>query len=97
MVPSISVIGRGLIFQKGSLFLVTKLIFRKQSEEPESTNFSKFSRTSGEWRVAHNELELVRIIMPKCGISSPVCLKQLAPGEMRRLLTLFLETWVQWK
>ena len=65
-----------------------KLISRKQSEEPESTNPSKFSRTNGEWRVVHNELELVRVVIPKCGIGSPACLKQSAPGEMRGLLTL---------
>jgi len=54
---------------------VIKLISRKQSEEPESTNLSKFSRISGEQRVAHNELELVRIIVSKCGIDFLVCLK----------------------
>ena len=74
-----------------------KLISRKQSEEPKSTNLSKFSRTSREWRVAHNKLELVRVVAPKYGIGFPVCLKQLAPGEMRELLTLFLETQVWWK
>lgn len=79
---------RGSISQKGSLFLVMKLISRKQLEEPESTNLSKFSRTSREQRVAHNELELVRVVAPEYGIGSPACLKQSAPGEMRGLLTL---------
>jgi len=76
---------------------VTKLISRKQLEEPESTNPLKFSRTSGEQKVVHNELELVRVITPKCGIGFPACLKQSASREMRELLILFLETRVQWK
>jgi len=74
-----------------------KLISRKQLEEPESTNLLKFSRTSREWRVVYNKLELVRVVVPKYGISSPVCLKQSAPGEIRELLTFFLETQVWWK
>jgi len=87
---------RGLISQKESLFLITKLISRKQLEESESTNTSKFSRKSGEQRVAHNKLELVMVIVPKCN-SSPACLKQLASGEIRGLLILFLKTQVWWK
>jgi len=47
-VPSISTIKRGAIFQKGNLFVATKPKFKKQSEEPESTNPSKAGGTSNE-------------------------------------------------
>jgi len=66
--------GRGTISQNGSLFLVTKLVSRKQLEEPKSTNPSKYTRMSREWRVAHNNLEPVKVVVPKCGIDSPASL-----------------------